>query len=73
MESNNMDGMNVAECLCEGFIHKTAKNKKLSKDELLTYNAALRFLKAIFDTASDEMYNQTPIIKPNEGEAGAVV
>lgn len=54
----NLDAINVAECICEGMIHKTARSKKLSKDELLTYNAALRMLKAVFDDISEFHYKK---------------
>lgn len=55
---NNLDAMNVAECICEGMIHKLSKGKTLSKDENLTYCAALRMLKAIFDGVSDYQYKE---------------
>ncbi len=67
---SNMDAMNVAECICEGMIHRLSKNKQLSKDELLTYNAALRMLKAIFDATTNLYYEKEK--KDDDTPAGQI-
>lgn len=58
MVDQNLDAMNIAESICGGMIHKLSKGKALSKDELLTYNSALRMLKAIFDGVSNYHYEK---------------
>jgi hypothetical protein len=55
---NNRDAMNVSECICEMMIRKSSRGKALTKDELLTYNAALRMLKAIFDQVTEQHYDE---------------
>lgn len=69
----NLDLVNIAHDLCDGFIYKTANKKQgLSKDELLTYNSSLRMLKAIMDNVSDGYYLKQPK-NPLDDEQGAPV
>ncbi len=57
MDNPNMDIANIADDLICAFIHKLGKKDgKLTKDELLTYNSALRMLKAIMDSVTEETY-----------------
>lgn len=52
-----MDVANIAYNLCDIFIYKSSRrNKDLTKDELLTYNSALRMLKAVMDGITDSTY-----------------